>query len=64
MPLQNLRHTWATVALEAGVSIEVVSMCLGHTDVGTAYDHYMRRPRLVCREAQRAWGERVMAAAA
>ena len=64
VPLMNLRHTWATVALEAGVSIEVVSMCLGHTDVGTAYDHYMRRPRLVCREAQRAWGERVMAAAA
>lgn len=64
VPLQNLRHTWATVALEAGVSIEVVSMCLGHTDIGTAYDHCMRRPRLVCREAQRAWGERVMTAAA
>lgn len=63
VPLQNLRHTWATLALEAGVPIEVASMCLGHSEVGTAYAHYMRRTGRVCREAQRAWAAHVEAAA-
>ena len=60
VPLQNLRHTWATLAVEAGVGIETVSMLLGHTDIGTAYEHYVRPRRSIAREAQRAVQELVM----
>lgn len=59
---RNLRHSWATLAVEAGVGVETVAMMLGHTDIGTAYEHYIR-PRLsICRGAQEAV-ERMMLAA-
>lgn len=52
VPQTQLRHTWATLAIEAGVGIETVSMMLGHTDIGTAYEHYIV-PRLsICKDAQ------------
>lgn len=60
VPLQNLRHTWATLAVEAGVGIETVSMLLGHADIGTAYEHYVRPRRSIAREVQRAVQELVM----
>ena len=51
--MTECRHTWATLAVEAGVGIETVAMMLGHTDISTAYEHYIvPRPR-ICREAQR-----------
>lgn len=51
--MTNMRHTWATLAIEAGVGIETVAMMLGHTDIGTAYEHYIV-PRLrICKDAQR-----------
>ena len=53
--LQNLRHTWATLAIEAGVGIESVALLLGHTEIGTAYSHYMRRTKAICEEAQGLW---------
>jgi len=40
--LHDTRHTWATLALEAGVSAKVVSDRLGHANVGftlTTYTH-------------------------
>lgn len=51
--MTECRHTWATLAVEAGVGIETVAMMLGHSDIGTAYEHYIvPRPR-ICKDAQR-----------
>jgi integrase len=36
----GLRHTWATLALEAGVQAKVVSERLGHSNVGMTLDRY------------------------
>lgn len=47
------RHTWATLAVEAGVGIETVAMMLGHTGITTAYEHYIVPRSRVCRDAQR-----------
>ena len=52
--MTNMRHTWATLAVEAGVGIETVAMMLGHSDISTAYDHYIVPRRSICQEAQRA----------
>lgn len=38
----NLRHTWATLALESGSDIAIVANMLGHTEITTAYNHYLR----------------------
>ena len=37
----NLRHTWATLALEGGADIVTIANMLGHTDIMTAYNHYI-----------------------
>lgn len=45
--------TGRALGVEAGVGIETVAMMLGHTDISTAYEHYIvPRPR-ICKEAQR-----------
>jgi integrase len=38
--LHDLRHTWATLALRAGVSPKIVSERLGHASVGFTLDTY------------------------
>ena len=38
--LHDLRHTWATLALEAGVHPKVVSERLGHSSIGVTLDLY------------------------
>lgn len=50
--MTNMRHTWATLAVEAGVGIETVAMMLGHTDISTAYNHYIVPRKTICTEAQ------------
>lgn len=50
--MRNLRHSWATAAIESGVGIETVALMLGHTEIGTAYSHYIRPRMSVCRSAQ------------
>lgn len=43
------RHTWATLAPEAGVGIEAVAMMLGQAGISTAYEHYIvPRSRVLC----------------
>ena len=36
----GLRHTFATLALQAGVSVKTVSVLLGHRSVKITLDHY------------------------
>lgn len=38
--LHNLRHTWATLALAAGVDVKIVSERLGHTSAKITWDIY------------------------
>ena len=46
-PFHGLRHTYATLALEAGVPIEVVSTRLGHASIAITADIYQHvRPGL------------------
>lgn len=61
--MTNLRHTWATLAIEAGIGIETVAMMLGHTEIGTAYEHYIVPRRSVCVQAQKAWSDHLQKAA-
>ena len=30
-----MRHSWATLMLEAGKSVEIISQCIGHTSIRT-----------------------------
>jgi integrase len=39
--LHNLRHTWATHALDAGVDVKEVSTRLGHSSTRITYDIYV-----------------------
>lgn len=52
VPVQNLRHSWATNALEAGVNIAVVSKFLGHTDIKTTARFYLRPEIASLKETQ------------
>ena len=61
--MTNLRHTWATLAIEAGVGIETVAMMLGHTEIGTAYEHYIVPRKSVCVQAQKIWSDHLQKAA-
>ncbi len=42
--LHDLRHSYATAALTAGVPVKVVSDRLGHANVGITSDLYMHVP--------------------
>jgi integrase len=53
VPPTNLRHTWATLAVERGVDIAVVSKCLGHADITTTARYYVRITERMKRSAQR-----------
>jgi len=53
--LHDLRHSYATAALGAGVPVKVVSDRLGHANVGITSDLYMHVPD----EMDRAAAERI-----
>lgn len=50
--IQNLRHTFATLCVEAGVAIEVVAAILGHSSVATSYRYYVKSTKRAQRKAQ------------
>lgn len=61
VPMTCLRHSWATIALEAGAAIEDVSVALGHSTVDTCIQHYLQSFRTVVRRAGACY-ERALAA--
>lgn len=60
VPPKDLRHTWATTALAAGVDVAVVSRALGHTDISTTARYYLRPDSQVLKDAQKAWARAVI----
>jgi integrase len=53
-PFHGLRHTYATLALEAGVPIELLSKRLGHASIATTADLYQHVTRSLDRDAAQA----------
>lgn len=46
------RHTWATIAVEAGAGIEAVAMMLGHGSINTTAQYYLQPTRKICASVQ------------
>jgi integrase len=61
--MMRLRHTWATLAVRAGVPIEVVSAALGHTSLDMAYERYVSTSTALLREQQKKFDRLILAAA-
>ena len=55
----NLRGTFVTVALNAGLPFETVAKCTGHSTAKTVRDHYYNPTREHTRQAMRQVGERI-----
>lgn len=62
VPMQSLRHSWATISIGHGVPLEDVALCLGHSSQDTCYEHYLVRTGEICRRASRGYAEAIMAA--
>jgi integrase len=60
VPAKNLRHSWATTALQAKVDISVVAKQLGHSDIATTARYYLRPDTSILRAAQRDWEKLIM----
>lgn len=60
VPPKNLRHSWATTALQAHIDISVVAKQLGHSDISTTAKYYLRPDTTILRAAQRDWEKLIM----
>ncbi|MDY4677578.1 MAG: tyrosine-type recombinase/integrase [Bifidobacterium tsurumiense] len=60
VPRRNLRHSWATTALAAGVDVAVVSRALGHSSIETTAKYYLRPDLSVLKDAQKQWEHAIM----
>lgn len=60
VPRENLRHSWATSALAAGVDVAVVSRALGHSSIETTARYYLRPDVTVLKDAQKLWEKAIM----
>lgn len=60
VPRENLRHSWATSALAAGVDVAVVSRALGHSSIETTARYYLRPDTSVLKDAQKLWEKAIM----
>lgn len=61
MCAQWLRHSWGTLAVQAGVKIETVALMLGHESLDTAYEHYLMSNSTLLKDAQRQFEAALMA---
>jgi integrase len=57
--LHDLRHTYATLALKAGVHPKVVSERLGHATVGITLDLYSHVTLAIARDAANVVADRI-----
>lgn len=62
VPMQSLRHTWATISIGHGVPLEDVALCLGHSTPETCYQHYLVRTQEICKRVSRGFSEALLAA--
>lgn len=62
LTMMQLRHSFATIAVRAGMPIEVVAMMLGHTDIRITYERYVMRSIDIFRTAQRKFADAVLKA--
>lgn len=51
--MENIRHSWGTMAVEAGGDIATVAMMMGHSDITTTYRYYLRLNSRAMRRMQR-----------
>lgn len=62
MSMYARRHTWATIAVEAGAGIEAVAMMLGHGSINTTAQYYLQPTRKICASVQALVSERIVGA--
>ena len=55
VPMTCLRHSWATISLEHGATIEDIAVALGHSTVNTAMSHYLQSFRTVVARARESY---------
>ena len=60
VPPKNLRHSWATIALEEGVPLSVISRNLGHYDVSTTARYYLSPKQEELRKASETYNNALM----
>lgn len=60
--MKNLRHSFATIAVAAGASLEDIMLWLGHSSYDTSYAHYIVRTPSICKRVSRAYEGAVMEA--
>lgn len=53
--IECLRHSWATIALEAGALIDDIAVSLGHTSTEMCRSHYLMSTNAVVMRAQAAY---------
>lgn len=63
LTMMQLRHSFATIAVRAGLPIEVVAMMLGHSDLTMCYQRYVARSTDVFRVNIKRFADLVLRAA-
>lgn len=51
--MENLRHTWGSIAANAGVAIQTVAAMMGHSTIQTTYRYYYALSAATAKRAQR-----------
>lgn len=58
--MKNLRHTWGTIAAQAGVKIEDVAAMMGHSNIQTTYRYYYALDAARSKRAQKRVARRIL----
>lgn len=60
VPMQCLRHSWATISIGHGTPLADVALCLGHSTQQTCFEHYLVRTSDICRRAAKSYAAAVL----